>query len=843
MKDTTPGEVTYEVPPEGTSVDPEGFSDRSSSTSTPPLVTVDTAGTDTSMSYYVPPEGTSVDPELSDDSLDGGEDPDPKPSLGDRDESIDGIRGDAVETSTRDRERDVAMPTDSTGWESVMADVSIDEESNTGVSSRDMTHETVDSGVTDVTMCGRSADVDDVDSLTGGEPGQGDYVDSLTGCNPDQGDGVDSLTGDRDNVDSGEPGQGSDVDSLNGGQSGQGDDVDSVTDGEPGQGDNTDSVTGGQPGQGDDVDSVTGGEPGHGDDGDSLTGGETGQGDDVDNLTGGDPGYGGDVDNLTGDVDSVPSGKPSDEDDVDSMPDETEDTNDIEETVHSEAQLAEEDLGMAEEEWLEDTVEFSRNLAMAITEPDRAFSTSSELRLQQFAATLQDQIAKQSSEETDEEAALERELAEYTQEQERQEGEHLTPRSQRDEKVMSETDSMRYENHGEDYLEENTSELLQNISVCSDIPALPLDDETEDADWHTEQQDVIIVTMPTEDSNFMSSTRRSEVTVEAEQYLAVAANKKGTEDVDEDTSEGAGEAHDMNVRESVSDTQYMYTRDMRSIHSEDKWDKDIGAEDRWGNGVDTEDRWGKDVDTEDRWGKDISTEDRWSKDIGTEDRWGKGIGTDDKWGKAIGTGDKNVMERQSCHDHDTMSMPYVQIDVKDLVGPSDLPVYTVYSPSEISELEMSAKDDTEEIFLQLPQKNKSSSFQSHSYDEGYNDDNTGTLSDHVSNISSVDISGHQGHTVNISMETDDLLRDTDSSGQFIDANTETQELLSGTEFLDHNETEELLDYTPDAWLNNYEDEAEQSVATTTSQYVQHDGQPTDQWSENRPYSSWLYQVG
>lgn len=812
MKDTTPGEVTYEVPLEGTSVDPEGFSDRSSSTSTPPLVTVDTADTDTSMPYYVPPEGTSVDPELSDDSLDGGEDPDPKPSLGDRDESIDEIRGDAVETSTRDMERDVAMPTDSTGGESVMADVSVDEESNTGVSSRDTTHETVDSGVTDVTMCGRSADGDDVDSLTGGEPGQGDYVDSLTGCNPDQGDGVDSLTGDRDNVDSltgGEPRQGSDVDSLNGGQSGQGDDVDSVTDGEPGQGDNTDSVTGGQPGQGDDVDSVTGGEPG--------------QEDDVDNMTGGDPGCGGDVDSLTGDVDSVPSGKPSDEDDVDSMPDETEDTNDIEETVHSEAQLAEEDLGMAEEEWLEDTVEFSRNLAMAITEPGRAFSTSSELRLQQFAATLQDQIAKQSSEETDEEAALERELAEYTQEQEHQEGEHLTPRSQRDEKMMSETDSMRYEDHGEDYLEENTSELLQNISVCSDIPALPLDDETEDADWHTEQQDVTVVTMPTEDSNFMSSTRRSEVTVEAEQYLAAAANKKGTEDVDEDTSEGAGEAHDMNVRESVSDTQYIYTRDMSSIHSEDKWDKDIGAGDRWG--------------------KDIGTEDRWGKDIGTEDRWDKDIGTDDKWSKVIGTGDKNMMERQSYHDHDTMSMPYVQIDVNDLVGPSDLPVYTAYSPSEISELEMSAKDDTEEILLQLPQKKKSSSFQSHSYDEGYNDDNTGNLSDHVSNISSVDISGHQGHTVNISMETDDLLHDTDSSGQFIDANTETQELLSGTEFLDHNETEELLDYTPDAWLNNYEAEADQSVATTTSQYVQHDGQPTDQWSENRPYSSWLYQVG
>jgi len=328
-------------------------------------------------------------------------------------------------------------------------------------------------------------------------------------------------------------------------------------------------------------------------------------------------------------------------------------------------------------------------------------------------------------------------------------------------------------------LDENTSELLQNVSVCSDIPALPLDDdETEDADWPREQQDVSKT--PTEDSTFMSSTRRSEVTVKPEQYLA-ATGKTGTAGSNDEEAE---EVRKMNVIGPGSD--------MSSIHSEDKWDKDIG------------------------------------------------------------TDDKDVTERQSDEDEDTVSAPYIQIDISDLVGPSEEPVYTTYSPSETSELDLSVKGygrQPEDILLHPAEKNKSGSFQSHSYDEGYNDDNTANLSDRISTISSVDMSGRQ--VVNMSVETDDLLHDADSTRQFLDTNIETEELLSGTEFLDHNETAQLLDYTPDAWLANYDTEADRSVATTSdlmelansSQYMQHYGQTRDQWAENTRYGSWQTEVG
>ena len=326
-------------------------------------------------------------------------------------------------------------------------------------------------------------------------------------------------------------------------------------------------------------------------------------------------------------------------------------------------------------------------------------------------------------------------------------------------------------------MDENTSELLQNVSVCSDIPPLPLDDDdTEAADWQKEQQDV--GKTPTEDSSFMSSTRRSEVTVKPEQYLA-ATSKTGTAGSNDEEAE---ELRKMNVMGPGSD--------MSSIHSEDKWDKDIG------------------------------------------------------------TADKDVTERQSDLDEDTVSAAYVQIDISDLVGPSELPVYTTYSPSETSELDLSVKGyrrQPEDILLHSAEKNKSGSFQSHSHDEGYNDDNTANLSDRISTISSV--SGRQ--VVNVSVETDDLLHDADSTRQFLDTNIETEELLSGTEFLDHNETEQLLDYTPDAWLANYDTEADRSVATTadlmeltnSSQYMQHYGQTRDEWPEKRRYDSWQTEVG
>ena len=322
-------------------------------------------------------------------------------------------------------------------------------------------------------------------------------------------------------------------------------------------------------------------------------------------------------------------------------------------------------------------------------------------------------------------------------------------------------------------MDENTSELLQNVSVCSDIPALPLDDDdTEAADWQKEQPDM--GKTPTEDDSFMSSTRRSEVTVKPEQYLA-ATSKAGTAGSNDEEAE---EMLKMNVTGPGSD--------MSSIHSEDK-------------------------------------------DIGTDD--------------------KDVTERQSDEDEDT---PYVQIDISDLVGPSEIPVYTTYSPSETSELDLSVKGygrQPEDILLHSPEKNKSGSFQSHSYDEGYNDDNTANLSDRISTISSVDMSGRQ--VVNVSAATDDLLHDADSTRQFLDTNIETEELLSGTEFLDHNETEQLLDYTPDAWLANYDTEADRSVATTadlmelanSSQYMQHYGQTRDEWPDNRRYDSWHTEVG
>jgi len=390
LQDPAPGEGTYEVPPEGTSVDPEGFSDRSSNDS-PPLVTADT---DTSVSCYVPPEGTSVDPELSDDSLDGAEGPDTKPSQGDM---------------------DVATATDPTGGdtgESVTADVSVSEESQTGVSPTEMTRDIGDVGVTGVTAHDTSAG--------------GDNVDSLTGSKPDDQDGIDSLVGGQGDDDD-------DDDSLNDDKSGQGDVVDSCT--------TDDSLTGDTPEQGDDDDddSLTGDTPEQGDDDndDSLMGDKPEQGDDNDDdsSAGYTPDQGDDIDYAPG----IRLHQASAEDDVDSL------TDDIEETVHSEAQLAEADLGIAEQDWIDDTVEFSRRLA----DPDRPFTSSSQLRLQQFAATLQDQIAKQSSEETetDEEMALARELAEYTQQLEAQEGEgeQMTPRSQRDEPITSETDSMRYD--------------------------------------------------------------------------------------------------------------------------------------------------------------------------------------------------------------------------------------------------------------------------------------------------------------------------------------------------------------------------------------------------------------
>ena len=366
------------MPPEGTSVDPEGFSDRSSNDSPPPA-TVDTADTDTSVSCYVPPEGTSVDPELSDDSLDGAEGPDSKPSQGDM---------------------DVATATDPTGGdtgESVTANVSVGEERDvthdTGDVTRD-TGDTGDSGVIDVTVHDTSAGGDDVDNLTGSKPDDQDGIDSLVGGQGDDDD--DSFNYDK-------PGQGDDDDSLTGNE---GDD-DSLSGDKPEQGD--DSLTSDKPEQGDDDD----------DDDDSLTGDKPDQGHDIDIAT------------------AIRLHKA--DDDVDSL------TGDIEETVHSEAQLAEADLGIAEQDWIDDTVEFSRRLA----DPDRPFTSTSQLRLQQFAATLQDQIAKQSSEDTDtdEELALARELAEYTQQLEAQEGEgqQTTPRSQRDELITSETDSMRYE--------------------------------------------------------------------------------------------------------------------------------------------------------------------------------------------------------------------------------------------------------------------------------------------------------------------------------------------------------------------------------------------------------------
>ena len=405
LQDTTQDDVPRTVPLRGTSVDPDGFSDRSSN-ATPPVSRPDKP--DISRSY-----STSVDPELSDDSLDSAE-------------------SSAAGPSTRD--------------ETVIGDTSAGDESTVGASSMDVTQSTIDSCTTSDTICDKSAD-------------------SLTG----------DKTGDLGDDDSGsEKGDGDDDDSLDGDDKADDQYSDSFCDSETSDAEYVDSLTGDEPNQTDDVD---GDESSHGDD-----------------------------------AESAPGDNPSDEaSSVDSLTGEFEDTNDIEETVHSEVLQAGEDLGQAEADWIEDTVEFSRRFSLG-TEDAEEFAASSQMRLQQFAATLQNQIAKQESEERAEEMALEGELAGYVQQGEAQE--HMKERDQQDEK--SETD---------------TSELLQNISVCSDIPALPLDDEPEDAEWPSEQQDVTL----SEKGNFMSSTRRSDTVVDAEQYLATVS-KDGAEVDNKDPS-------------------------------------------------------------------------------------------------------------------------------------------------------------------------------------------------------------------------------------------------------------------------------------------------------------------
>ena len=398
LQDTGQDDVTRTVPLRGTSVDPDGFSDRSSN-ATPPVSRPDKP--DISRSY-----STSVDPELSDDSLDSADITDAGPS-------------------TRD--------------ETVIGDTSAGDESTVGASSMDMTQSTVDSCTTSDTICDKSAD-----SLTGDKTG--DLGDDVSGSQKGDGDDDDSLDGD-DKPDE----QYSD----------------SFCDSETSDAEYVDSLTGDEPDQKDDID-----ESSHGDD-----------------------------------SESAPGDNPSDEaSSVDSLTGEFEDANDIEEMAHSEVLQAGEDLGQAEADWIEDTVEFSRRFSLA-TEDAEEFAASSQLRLQQFAATLQNQIAKQEREERAEEMALEGELAGYVDRKEAKE--HTTERDQHDEK--SETD---------------TSELLQNISVCSDIPALPLDDETEDAEWPSEQQDVTLL----EKGNFMSSTRRSDTAVDAEQYLATVSKDRAEVD-------------------------------------------------------------------------------------------------------------------------------------------------------------------------------------------------------------------------------------------------------------------------------------------------------------------------
>ena len=428
LQDTGQDDMPRTVPLRGTSVDPDGFSDRSSN-ATPPVSRP--GKPDMSRSY-----STSVDPELSDDSLDSAEASDGGPS-------------------TRD--------------ETVIGDTSAGDESNVGASSMDVTQSTVDSGTTSDTICDKSADsliddkgdLDHDDSVSGSEKGHDDNDDRLDCDKPDD-QYYDSFSGSEES-------EAEYVDSLTGDEPGEREDVDGFISDESSNGDDDDSEPGDKPSD----------ESSHGDDGDSE-----------------------------------PGDKPSDEaSSVDSLVGEFEDTNDIEETAHSEVQLAE-DLGQAEDDWIEDTVEFSRRFSLA-TADDGEFAAGSQLRLQQFAATLQNQIAKQASEETAEEMALEGELAGYMHQQEVLE--HTTERDQHDEDATSETD---------------TSELLQNISVCSDIPALPLDDGPEDAEWPSEQQDVT----PSEKGNFMSSTRRSEIAVDAEQYLATVSGKDGAEDDNEDPS-------------------------------------------------------------------------------------------------------------------------------------------------------------------------------------------------------------------------------------------------------------------------------------------------------------------
>ena len=403
FQDTAQDDVTRTVPLRGTSVDPDGFSDRSSN-ATPPVSRPDKP--DISRSY-----STSVDPELSDDSLESTESTDAGPS-------------------TRD--------------ETVIGDTSAGDDSTVGASSMDVTQSTVDSLTTSDTICDKSAD-------------------SLSG----------DKTGDLGDDDSGS-------------QKGDGDDDDSLDSDDKPDEQYSDSFCDSETSDAEYVDSLTGDEPGQTDDADGFISDESSHGDDADN---------------------VPGDNPSDEaSSVDSLTGEFEDANDIEEMAHSEVLQAGEDLGQAEADWIEDTVGFSRRFSLA-NEDAEEFAASSQMRLQQFAATLQSQIAKQESAEAAEEMALEGELAGYVDQQEAQE--RTTERDQEDEK--SETD---------------TSELLQNISICSDIPALPLDDEPEGAEWPSEQQDVTL----SEKGNFMSSTRRSDTVVDAEQYLATVSKDRAEVD-------------------------------------------------------------------------------------------------------------------------------------------------------------------------------------------------------------------------------------------------------------------------------------------------------------------------
>ena len=540
LQDTTQDDVPRTVPLRGTSVDPDGFSDRSSN-ATPPVSRPDKP--DISRSY-----STSVDPELSDDSLDSAESSGAGPL-------------------TRD--------------ETVIGDTSAGDESTIGASSMDVTQSTVDSCTTSDTICDKSAD-----SLTGDKTG--DLGDDESGSEKDDGDDVDSLDGDN------KPDEQY---------------SDSFCDSETSDAEYVDSLTGDEPDQKDDID-------------------ESSQGDDSD---------------------SAPADNPSEEaSSVDSLTGEFEDANDIEETAHSEVLQAGEDLGQAEADWIEDTVEFSRRFSLG-TEDAEEFAASSQLRLQQFAATLQNQIAKQEREERAEEMALEGELAGYVDQQEAQE--HTTERDQHDEHERSETD---------------TSELLQNISVCSDIPALPLDDDTEDAEWPSEQQDVAL----SEKGNFMSSTRRSDTVVDAEQYLAMVS-KDGAEGDNKDTSA-------------------------------------------------------------------------------------------------------------------------LKFNPSKMIEPKKSAPTVVY------------KSHTGDSRLHLPEKKNL--LQSYSYDEGFNDDITGNLNEYDSSNSSVECR-QQEQAVNVSTETDDLLRDADA---------ETKEIFSDTQFLDDTETEGFLDYKPDVWLDIYDAETVQSVDTRWS---------------------------